>query len=133
MFSNQDGSQLRQPFCRQSRSKNLDCQYNVPKPDPYKRFIASECVGHTIKQEGTQAIYCTVKYGNSSHPSLNLTLIISTNSQAFVDIELSVNIHPPASTTQQTNRFLQLRNLLYSSTTPRQVKISIPFSQFVRR
>ena len=50
MFSNQDGSQLRQPFCRQCRSKNLDSQYNVPKPDLYKRFIVSECVGHTINQ-----------------------------------------------------------------------------------
>ena len=102
--------------------------YNGPKPELYRRYI-DDCVGATssTREEFNQFITAV----NSFHPTLKYTWGISDISLAFLDTKLSIEgnglctiVHYKPTDSHSY--------LLYSSSHPSHVKISIPYSQLLR-
>ena len=97
-------------------------------PELYRRHI-DDCFGATYCSR--QELDYFIASGNSFHPALKYTWVVSERSVAFLDINVSISgnrlstsVHYKATDSQSY--------LLHSSSHPAHVKNSIPYSQFLR-
>ena len=104
-------------------------QYNVPKPELYRRYI-DDCVGATSSTREDLNQFITAV--NSFHPALKYTWEISDTYLAFLDIKFLSKATVYALVCTTNPQILIVICCIDLLVHPSHVKNSIPYSQFLR-